>query len=161
MLGTGELASSARESTIPSCTSSSCTVGTYCRQIGSSGDSIRSTIAGEIRNSKFSAACRSRSISGKCSGPNLAASASREAMLRLRSSSCQDSMRQILEINHQVVTRRVVIRQQRRPPEAAPLVERPRGGVVGAEGGLHHQQPCPVRRKPGLHLPQQLRAHAL
>src|SRR5258708_17551351 len=81
MLGTGECSSSASESTMPSCTSSSCTVGTYWRQIGSSGAWIKSTIAGEIRNSKFSAACCSFAISGKCSGPNRAASCSSAATL--------------------------------------------------------------------------------
>src|SRR3989449_7021557 len=123
MFGTGELASSANESTSPSCTSSSCRSGTYCRQMGSRGDVMRSTMAGEIRNSKFSAACRSRSRSGKCSAPNLATSASSEAMLCLRSSCCQDSMRQILEIDHQVVAGGVVAREPGRLGVAAPLVE--------------------------------------
>src|SRR5947207_15124392 len=67
MFGTGEWASSASESTSPSCTSSSWRSGTYCRQIGSPGDLIRSTMAGAMRNSKFRAACRRRSRSGKCS----------------------------------------------------------------------------------------------
>ena len=71
------------ESTMPSTTSSSSTVGTYCRQIGSSGDLIKSTIAGEIRNSKLSAAMRSRSSSGKFSGRTW----SRAPRAR-RSSSC-------------------------------------------------------------------------
>src|SRR5215212_7935546 len=93
MLGTGLSASSLSESTMPSRMSSSSTVGTYCRQIGSSGDLIRSTMAGEIRNSKFSAACRRRSRSGKCSGPNLAASTSRDLIELVLRTSCQVSMR--------------------------------------------------------------------
>src|SRR5437867_4844461 len=148
MFGTGECASSANESTRPSCTSSSCRSGTYCRQMGSPGDLMRFTIAGEIRNSKFSAACRSRARSGKCSAPNLATSASSDAMLCLRSSCCQDSMRQILEIDHQVVAGGddlvvylkdlthhqvvaggVVAREAGRPGVAAPLVEGARGCV--------------------------------
>src|SRR3989449_4665847 len=140
MFGTGELASSASESTRPSCTSSSCTSGTYCRQMGSPGDLMRSTIAGEIRNSKFSAACRSRSRSGKCSAPNRATSASSEAMLCLRSSCCQDSMRQILEIDHQVVAGGVVARDPGRPGVAAPLVEGARGCVVSARRRLDDDQ---------------------
>src|SRR6266516_3670579 len=107
MLGTGEFASSASESTSPSWTSSSWRSGTYCRQIGSPGDLIRSTMAGEIRNSKFRAASRSRSRSGKCSGPNLATSASSVATLFLRSSSCQDAMRQVLDVHDEVVVGRV------------------------------------------------------
>src|ERR687890_64787 len=62
MLGTGLSASSLSESTIPSTTSSSSTEGTYCRQIGSSGDLMRSTMAGEIRNSKLSANASSEAI---------------------------------------------------------------------------------------------------
>src|SRR5512147_829997 len=92
MLGTGLSASSLSESTIPSRISSSSTVGTYCRQIGSSGDLISSTIAGEIRNSKFSAAWRRRSRSGKCPGPNLAASASSDLIELVLRTSCQVSM---------------------------------------------------------------------
>src|ERR1700704_1792976 len=91
MLGTGLSASSLSESTMPSTTSSSSTEGTYWRQIGSSGDLIKSTIAGEIRNSKSSAACLSRSSSGKFSGPNLAASASSEEMEFFLRTSCQVS----------------------------------------------------------------------
>src|ERR1041384_5540210 len=91
MLGTGLSRSSSSESTIPSTTSSSWMVGMYCRQIGSSGDLMRSTIGGEIRNSKFSAAWRSAAwcSGGKCSGPNRSASASRLVIDRCRSSSCQ------------------------------------------------------------------------
>src|SRR2546427_2256444 len=161
MLGTGELASSARESTSPSCTSSSWTVGTYCRQIGSSGDSIRSTIAGAIRNSKFSAACRSRSISGKCSAPNLATSASSEAMLRLRSSCCQDSMRQILEIDAQVVAGGVVAGEPCRRSVPPPLVEGARGGVFGARRGLDDDQSSVIGRQLVLDRAQQMRADLL
>src|SRR5213596_2796137 len=139
MFGTGELASSANESTSPSCTSSSCRSGTYCRQMGSPGALMRSTMAGEIRNSKFSAACRSRSRSGKCSAPNLATSASSEAMLCLRSSCCQDSMRQILEIDHQVVA----------------------GGVVGARRRLDDDEASVVHRQFVLDGVEQLRSDAL
>src|SRR3989454_6184095 len=124
MFGTGECASSARESTRPSCTSSSWRSGTYCRQIGSPGDVMSSTMAGEMRNSKFSAACRSRSRSGKCSAPNRATSASREATLRLRRSSCQDSIAQVLEVDHQVVSGGVITREPGGRRVAAPLVER-------------------------------------
>src|SRR2546430_8717502 len=74
-----------------------------------------------MRNSKLSAACRSRSRSGNCSGPNFATSASSEARLFLRSSSCHDSMRQVLEIDHQIVTGRVVAGDQRRASVAASL----------------------------------------
>src|SRR3989449_9411333 len=137
MFGTGEWASSASESTIPSRTSSSWRSGTYWRQMGSPGDLIRSTIAGEMRNSKFAAACRSRPRSGKCSAPNLATSASREAMLRLRRSSCQDSIRQILEIDHQVVVGRVVARHGGAPGVAAPLVERARRCVLRQRSEEH------------------------
>src|SRR3989449_3706246 len=104
------------------------------------GDLMRSTIAGEIRNSKFSAACRSRSRSGKCSAPNRATSASSEAMLCLRSSCCQDSMRQILEIDHQVVAGGVVARDSGRLGVAAPLVEGARGCVVSARRRLDDDQ---------------------
>src|SRR6476620_3342642 len=78
--------------------SSSSTEGTYCRQIGSLGDLIKSTMAGEIRNSKFSAAWRSRSRSGKFSDPNLAANASREAMEFFFRTSCQVSAMQATKI---------------------------------------------------------------
>ena len=67
-------------------------MGTYCRQIGSLGDLIRSTIAGEIRNSKLSAARRSRSSSGKFSGPNRSARVSSEAIEFFLRTSCQVSM---------------------------------------------------------------------
>src|SRR6266540_4642204 len=160
MFGTGEWASSASESTRPSCTSSSCRSGTYCRQIGSPGDLMRSTIAGEIRNSKFSAARRSRSRSGKCSAPNLATSASSEAMLCLRSSCCQGAMRQILEINHQVVARGVVAGEPGRLGVAAPLVEGARGCVVGARRRLDDDQSSVVRGQFLLDRPQERRAHA-
>src|SRR3989442_8539867 len=150
MFGTGEWASSASESTIPSRTSSSWRSGTYWRQMGSPGDLIRSTIAGEMRNSKFTAACRSRSRSGKCSAPNLATSASREAMLRLRRSSCQDSIRQILEIDHQVVAGRIVARHGGAPGVAAPLVERARRRVRRQGGCLHDHEPATVADQPML-----------
>src|SRR5207248_9749885 len=155
MFGTGEWASSASESTRPSCTSSSCRSGTYWREMGSPGDLMRSTIAGEMRNSKFSAACRSRARSGTCSAPNLATSASSEAMLCLRSSCCQGSMRQILEIDHQVVAGGVVAGEPGRPGVPAPLVESARGGVVGARRGLNDDQSSVVRREPLLDRPQE------
>src|SRR3989442_1792704 len=155
MFGTGELASSASESTRPSCTSSSCRSGTYCRQMGSPGDLMSSTIAGEMRNSKFSAACRSRARSGKCSAPNLATSASSEAMLCLHSSCCQGSMRQILEIDHQVVAGGVVAGEPGRLGVPAPLVESARGGVVGARRGLDDDQSSVVRRQLLLDRPQE------
>src|SRR5213593_4502279 len=161
MFGTGELVSSANESTSPSCTSSSCRSGTYCRQMGSPGALMRSTMAGEIRNSKFSAACRSRSRSGKCSAPNLATSASSEAMLCLRNTCCQDSMRQILEVDHQVVAGGVVAREPGRLGVPAPLVESARGGVVGARRGLDDDQSSVVRRQSVLDRPQQSRADSL
>src|SRR5436305_7479511 len=158
MFGTGEWASSANESTRPSWTSSSCRSGTYCRQMGSPGDLMRSTIAGEIRNSKFSAACRSRSRSGKCSAPNLATRASSEAMPCLRSSCCQVSMRQVLEIDHQVVAGGVVAREPGRLGVAAPLVEGACGRVVGARRGLDDDQSSVVRRQLVLDRSQQLGA---
>src|SRR6266705_5322304 len=159
MLGTGELASSSSESTMPSRASSSCTVGTYWRQIGSPGDLIRSTMAGEIRNSKFSAACRSRSTSPTCSGPNRAASASREAMLFLRRSSCQLSIREILGVDHQIVTGRVVPRDGCGSGVAAVLVKSPRGRVVGARAGFNDDEPLAFGPQPVLDLHQQLRPH--
>src|SRR5919107_434695 len=91
MLGTGLSASSLSESTIPSTTSSSSTEGMYCRHIGSSGDLMRSTMAGEMRNSKLSAASRKRSRSGKFSGPNLRASASSDAIEFFLRTSCHVS----------------------------------------------------------------------
>src|SRR5262245_46729282 len=157
MFGTGEFASSASESTIPSCTSNSCTVGTYWRQIGSPGDWIRSTMAGEIRNSKFSAAWRSRAISPTCSGPNRAARASREAMLRLRSSSCQVSI-EILGIDHQVVMRRVVGRKRRGPGVASRLVESARRRVIAARRRLDDDQARVVGRESLLHILEQPRS---
>src|SRR2546422_7873502 len=57
-------ASSARESTRPSCTSSSWRSGTYCRQIGSPGDVMSSTMAGEMRNSKDRKSTRLNSSHG-------------------------------------------------------------------------------------------------
>src|SRR5713226_6225480 len=161
MFGTGEWASSASESTKPSWTSSSWRSGTYCRQMGSPGVWMRSTMAGEMRNSKFSAACRRRARSGKCSGPNLATSASSEAMLRLRSSCCQDSMRQILEIDHQVVAGGVVAREPGPLGVAAPLVEGAGGRVVGAGRRLDDDQSSPVRPQPVLDRAQQLGAEPL
>src|SRR5690242_13204136 len=161
MFGTGESASSASESTRPSRTSSSWRSGTYCRQIGSPGARIKSTMAGEIRNSKFSAAWRRRSRSGKCAGPNLATSASSDAMLRLRSSSCQDSMGQVLEIDHQVVARGVVPREASRPGVAAPLVEGARGGVFGTGRGFDDDESSVIRRQLALNGLQQLRPDSL
>src|SRR5713101_2234557 len=156
MFGTGEWASSASESTKPSWTSSSWRSGTYCRQMGSPGVWMRSTMAGEMRNSKFSAACRRRARSGKCSGPNLATSASSEAMLRLRSSCCQDSMRQILEIDHQVVAGGVIAGDRRHPRVAASLIELARAGVVRAGRGLDDEEPSVVARELLLDRGQQL-----
>src|SRR5881296_2125152 len=161
MFGTGECASSARESTRPSCTSSSWRSGTYCRQIGSPGDVMSSTMAGEMRNSKFSAACRSRSRSGKCSAPNRATSASREATLRLRRSSCQDSIAQVLEVDHQVVSGGVITREPGGRRVAAPLVERAGGRVFGAGRCLDDNQSSVVSRQSLLHGPQERAPHAL
>src|SRR5260370_16727789 len=107
---------------------------------------MRSTMAGEMRNSKFSAACRRRAKSGKCSAPNLATSASSEAMLRLRSSCCQDSMRQILEIDHQVIAGGVIAGDRPHPRVAASLIERARAGIVRAGRGLDYQQPSVLAR---------------
>src|SRR5712664_4887025 len=115
--------------------------------MGSPGVWMRSTMAGEMRNSKFSAACRRRAKSGKCSAPNLATSASSEAMLRLRSSCCQDSMRQVLEIDHQVVARGVIARDRRRSCVPASLVERARGRVVRAGRRLDDEQACVLARE--------------
>src|SRR5712664_3535415 len=158
MLGTGEFASSSSESTSPSWTSSSCTVGTYCSQMGSPGDLIRSTIAGEMRNSKFSAAWRRCAISPTCSGPKRAARASSDAMLFLRSSSCQVSSSQLLGVDHQIVTGRVVPRDGRGPGVAARFVKPARRCVIGARAGLYHNQPSAAGRQPALDLPEQLRS---
>src|SRR5436309_299327 len=158
MLGTGEFASSASESTSPSWISNSCTVGTYCSQIGSPGDLMRSTIAGEMRNSKFSAACRRRAMSPTCSAPKRAANASSEAMPFLRSSSCQVSSSQILGIDHQVVTGRVVPRDGRGPGVAACFVKPARRCVIGARAGLDDYEPPAVSRQPALDLTEQLRS---
>src|SRR5947208_9951931 len=155
MLGTGEFASSANESTSPSWTSSSWRSGTYCRQIGSPGDLIRSTMAGEIRNSKFRAASRSRSRSGKCSGPNLATSASSVATLCLRSSSCQDAMRQVLDVHDQVVVGRVIARDSRGRGVAAPFVVPPGGRVSGAGRRLDDDQAAALGNELLLDGPQQ------
>src|SRR5690349_5568423 len=122
---------------------------------------MRSTMAGEMRNSKFSAAWRSRSRSGKCSAPNRATSVSRDAMLRLRSSSCQDSMGQILEIDHQVVTGSVVAREPRRLGVAAPLVKGARGAVFGTGRGFDDDESSVIRRELALHGLQELRADSL
>src|SRR2546421_10594681 len=161
MLGTGEFASSASESTIPSWTSSSWRSGTYCRQIGSPGDLMRSTMAGEMRNSKFSAAWRRRSKSGKCSGPNRATRASSEARLWLRSRSCQDAIHQVLEVDHQVVGRSVIPPEPRRLGVPAPLVERAGGRVVGARRRLDDDQPTAGAEQRSLDRVEQLRADAL
>src|SRR5882672_7417980 len=160
MLGTGEFASSSSESTRPSWTSSSWTVGTYCRQIGSPGDLMRSTIAGEMRNSKFSAACRRRAISPTCSTPKRAANASSEAMLFLRSSSCQVSSGQILGIDHQIVTGRVIPRDGRGPGVAACFVKPARRCVIGARAGLYHNQPSAICHQLSFDLTEQLRSNA-
>src|SRR2546423_15698334 len=160
MFGTGEFASSSSESTMPSRTSSSWSVGTYWRQIGSPGDLIRSTIAGEIRNSKLSTAWRSRAMSSTCSAPNRAASASSEAMLFLRSSSCQVSIRQILGVDHQIVPGRVVTRDGAGPGEAACFIEAARGRVIRPRRCLDHHQPAAVRRQPAFRFSKQLRADA-
>src|SRR5207244_1299924 len=117
---------------------------------------MRSTMAGEILNSKFSAAWRSRSRSGKCSAPKRVTSASRDAMLRLRSSSCQDSMGQVLEIDHQDVAGGVVAREPGRLDVAAPLVKGARRRVLAARGGLDDDESSVIRRQCGLDGPQQL-----
>src|SRR4029077_4897931 len=87
------------------------------------------------------------SRSGKCFAPNLATSASSEAMLCLRSSCCQDSMRQILEIDHQVVAGGVIAREPGRLGVAAPLVEGARGSVVSARRRLDDDKASGVRRQ--------------
>src|SRR6266704_3693041 len=161
MLGTGEFASSASESTSPSWTSSSWRSGTYCCQIGSPGDWMRSTIAGEMRNSKFSAACRSRARSGKCSAPNLATRASSDAMLCLRSRACQDSMRQVLEVDDEIVIGRVVAPEPRRRRVATSLVEGARGRVLGAGGRLDDDQSSVIRHQLALDGAEQLRPDSL
>src|SRR5688572_96402 len=126
--------------------------------MGSPGLLMRSTIAGEIRNSKFSAAWRSRAMSATCSSPNRSASASSEAMLLLRSSSCQVSIRQILGIDHQIVTGRVIPRDGCGPGVAACLVKPPRGLVVRPRACFYDHEPRAVRPKPRLHFAQQLRS---
>src|SRR5258708_9394613 len=146
---------------MPSWTSSSCTVGTYWRQIGSSGAWIRSTIAGEIRNSKFAAAWCSLGISGKWSGPNRAASCSSDVRLRLRSSSCQVSIRQILEIDHQVVTGRVVAREGGGPGVAAAFVKAARRLVGRARGRFDDDEAAAIGDQLRLHRPQKLPADAV
>src|SRR6266576_5719179 len=128
--------------------------------MGSPGVWIKSTIAGEMRNSKFSAACRSRSISPTCSGPKRSASASSDVMLLLRSSSCQVSIRQILGKDHEIVTRRVVRRDGRGSGVAACFVKASRRSVIGARRGLHDHEPPAVSPQPMLHLSQELRTHA-
>src|SRR6266849_519526 len=160
MLGTGEFASSSSESTSPSWTSSSCTVGTYCRQMGSPGDLIRSTIAAEMRNSKFSAAWRRCAISPTCSGPKRAARASSDAMLFLRSSSCQVSSSQLLGVDHQIVTGRVVPRDGRGPGVAARFVKAAGRSVIGPRGRFDDNQPAAVGHQPAFHFVEQLRPHA-
>src|SRR3989441_1219834 len=100
--------------------------------------------AGEMRNSKSSAARRSRSRSGKCSGPKRATSASSDAMLRLRSSSCQDSIRQVLEVDHQVVAGCVVPRESSRRPVPSPLVEAAGREVLGAGRRLDDDQTAAI-----------------
>src|SRR5437879_11676636 len=82
--------------------------------------------------------------------------ASREAMLRLRRSSCQDSIRQILEIDHQVVARRVIARHGGAPGVAAALVERARRGVRLEGGRLDDDQADTCRRQLLLDRPQRL-----
>src|SRR4051812_6351521 len=152
MLGTGLSASSLSESTMPSRISSSSTVGTYCRQIGSSGDLIRSTMAGEMRNSKFSAARRRRSSSGNRSGPNLAASASSDMIEFFLSTSCQFSMAlpvlsclptasgQRLHVDDLIVARRVEVGYGGRDGIAAGLIEGAGGPVIRTAGGFHHDE---------------------
>src|SRR5260370_12897470 len=161
MFGTGAWCGSARGSAKPAWTWSSWRWGTYCRQMGSPGVGMGSAMAGEMRNSKFSAACRRRARSGKCSGPNLATSASSEAMLRLRSSCCQASMRQSVEIDHQVVAGGVIAGDRRHPRVAASLIERARAGVVRAGRGLDDEEPSVVARELLLDRGQQLGPDAL
>src|ERR1044072_5972135 len=160
MLGTGEFAASASESTRPSWTPSSWHGGTDGRQIGSPGDLMRSTMAGEMRNSKFSAAWRRCAMSPTCSAPNRAANASSEAMLFLRSSSCQVSSSQILDIDHQIVTGRVIPRDGRGPGVAACFVKRPRRLVIATIPGYDDHQPSAVGRQQALDFAQQLRPNA-
>src|SRR5215213_109356 len=161
MLGTGLSASSLSESTIPSTTSSSSTEGTYCRQIGSFGDLIRSTMAGEIRNSKFSAACRSRSSSGKFSGPNFWASASKEAIEFCLRTSCHVSAMEPsgFHKHHLIVARRIEVRDHRHGGIAPGLVKGPGAGVIGPARGLDDDEPDETGEPP-LHLRQKRRADA-
>src|SRR3990172_1780382 len=149
MLGTGLFASSFRLSGTPSTTSNSCKSGTYCRQMGSPGALIRSTIAGEIRSSKFSIACCSRSRSGNCSGPNFSTSCWSEATLRSCRSFCQSAMwsfsvrgNQPLGVHDQVVVRRVEVRNTRRCPVRQRLVERTRRTVIRSRRRFHHHEPA-------------------
>src|SRR5437773_11699673 len=81
--------------------------------------------------------------------------------LCLRSSCCQDSMRQILEIDHQVVAGGVVAREPGRLAVAAPLVEGARRCVVGARRRLDDDEASVVHRQFVLDGVEQLRSDAL
>src|SRR5689334_5901441 len=158
MLGTGLSASSFNESTIPSTTSSSATLGTYCVQIGSPGDLISSTMAGEIRNSKFSAACLRRSSSGKFSAPNLWASASSEAMEFFLRTSCQVSAMEPpvlpaypLHQDHLIIARCIEIRDGGYRRVAPSLVERAGCRVIGPSRCVDDDEPGDSLQ-PSLHL---------
>src|SRR5688500_182640 len=162
MLGTGLSASSLSESKTPSTTSSSSTEGTYWRQIGSLGDLIRSTIAGEIRNSKFSAAIRRRSRSGKCSGPNFAARVSSELIEFFLRTSCQVSMmlpallrvmprNERLHVHDLVISRSVELRDGGDSAISSCFIEGARAGVFRPAGGLHDDQAGEAGEAP-LHL---------
>src|ERR1044071_1016196 len=112
-------------------------------------------MAGEMRNSKFRAASRSRSRSGKCSGPNFATSASNVATDFLRISSCQGAMRQVLEVQDQIVVGRVIARDARRRGVPAPLVKPPGGRVPGTGRGLDDDEATALGHELGLDGPQQ------
>ena len=79
-------------------------------------------------------------------------------MLFLRSSSCQVSSSQLLGVDHQIVTGRVVPRDGRGPGVAACFVKAARQCVIGARAGLYDHQPSAVCRQPALDLTEQLRS---
>src|SRR5687767_15958608 len=129
---------------------------------------MRSTIAGEIRNSKFSAARRRRSRSGKCSGPNFAASASSEWIEFFLRTSCQVSITlpallrvgdrcTELQVDDLVVAWGIEIRNHGGLPVAARGVEGPGARVVGASRGFHDDHPR-ASRQAALHLVHEPRA---
>src|SRR5947207_1848057 len=82
--------------------------------------------------------------------------ASSDAMLFLRRSSCQFSISEILGVNHQIVTGRVVGRDGCGSREAAFLVKGPCGRVVAARARLNHHEPLAVGPETVLDLLEQL-----